>query len=328
MPKLDSTMSPSPAGTAETAPSTPSDMEQLFASGGNSLPLENPKLTLHGPPGSGKTFCALTIDDDMPEKLPRKDPSEPIVLRKTAHFGFDDGSLDGLIEHNIRPAFHFSINKWIGEGGYETARDPVTYEEKIVLKRTIIMAVEQVINLAYYAVYNRGITNLIFDTVSMLHTGLVARAMYLHSIGTWKTRQGKPNDYARWDYVQAAHRDFYGRIAALHATAIFCAHSAALTTPEDDVGKAKQQATHLPGQYDKLPSVGGKGLEIYTGNVTIEASVQAFEDPKTKALNRYLFAKPSDGFRAKNRLQFSFDEREPCNLRLLLAKARRTAGAA
>jgi hypothetical protein len=311
MPKIDPTEKPvntttnKPVALASLDDFRPSDDYALTAS----------RITLHAPPGTGKTVTACSIDPSFPDVLPAE---KTVDLDQIAYFGFDDNALEGVFDLNLNVPLSWSLSEWMWDGGYKEARNPNTGESTAKFNRDITQAMTHVVNLAYTAVREAGVTACVFDSMSWADKLMRAKFAEMEAAGRFKTPKGKIDPFAKWNAQLNAHTKFYRALSPLPCHLIFVCHSQA----DNEEDTAKKRASKIPGIYDITPAITGKAIEVYTGNVSMEAVPGISVDPKTKKETYTLMPKGGKQFRGKCRWKHALNDVEPANLTKLIAKVK------
>jgi hypothetical protein len=267
----------------------PIDVLKVFKTSEESM-LARKRIMLHGPPGSGKTFCALTASSKWPIDI-----EKGAVLDDLAFFSFDNGALDGLVEYPITLPNVLDLNAWMEETG-----------------KNILEALNLIVAVAREFTKIPGRV-LVVDTVSSMDKIIVQFA----EAKDFRSKNGEPDPFAMYRYIMGVHRKLYSELAKMNADIIFCCHSKGLSSEKDD---SRSRAGKLAGIYDIQPNITGQSLDIYTANVSMEAAILASIDPGTKKIKRWLYPNGGQGFRGKNRWQrYVMDKEEP-NLNKLFTK--------
>lgn len=208
--------------------------------------------SVYGPPGSGKTFCALTLSEHWPDKATIKGRTD-LSLQDVLHVAADDGALDGCVELGIDVP---SINLKELFGMPDPKRSGKKYDVMNGLRQLYK-------EIAAYKESNPACKILIVDTVTALDK----------LIGEYWERNpvigagGKPDGFAYWRNLGNSHVKFHTNITALGLSVVYLFHSKALGDAKDLTDKTKRKATQVAGGGSISVDIGGQvGKNVYLGN--------------------------------------------------------------
>jgi hypothetical protein len=288
-----------PKSKLDTPPTTSFSFGSGFIEDSITTAMDEFSMTIHGPPGHGKTFCALSASKYWPEVF-----TKPVALHDILHVGFDRNALAGAAELGIRvPAV--DTRKVLREGG---ARDMLDLLSKLG-------------NEIIPDAINHGVETVIVDTVSRMDRQLVE----YWTINCPTSKSGTPDTRAKWTMLAHTHSRFLSQLRTMPVNLIFCCHSKALIESDTKEGQdqaLRNRATATPGPDDIVPEITGQSLNLYTGDVSMEFVLMASPKALGKGFDRWLYPYGAKGFRAKNRWQQTLAEKEEPNLNKLFAKIR------
>lgn len=279
--------------------------------------LKNPRLIQFGPPECGKTVAAATNDPDFPQEIFQgKRPLKHVTLRNTLFVLFDKGGLDSLAEHNLSAMIL----------PYRKGDRVVAEDHSGVSGGEIVPAIEQIgVDLAE-AVSRLGVTTVVVDTFSTMDAVVSAYC---------QNKFSDEKDQRRvWGQVLGLHLRFLELLRPLPCTVIYNCHAKDVqevqgTGAGAQADREKQETSRRASGMSMggniiTPEITGRAFRIYLGACTLVLPILTV---KTKVggksvSTRNYYPQGFQGLQAKNRFQSLLDEKEPVNLRLLMAKLR------
>jgi hypothetical protein len=265
-------------------------------------------INLYGPPGSGKTWCALTLSKKWPKDIlaPRK---RIITLDDVLHLQWDRAADIGLGPHKVRPKYKLNCAAMVGEYGFPKALAHILKDTKEMVHA------------------NDKIRVVVHDTVT---------AMDKYSFAHYRRRTevsvktGKEDVRAVFGNHLQTHLEYQTEMSTMPAgvQAVFLFHEKVVD--EDSVNKmskaesAKLKAKKLGDHTVYIfPAGTGSGINYYTNDSSLELFITAKKllDKKGEPKGRYqreLHPISSEGRRTKNRFQHLLKESMEPNLRTML----------
>lgn len=203
-------------------------------------------MAIHGPPGVGKTFCAMTASRFWPKTLPAP---KKVMLEDTLHLAFDANAGAGLKTNRISVPT-INIKKIISE------------RKQSGKNNTILDALRIVADEMHNFVDKHGTQNVIADTISMLDKDL---NQY------WEehcplSKQGFRDTRQMWQALFTTHKRFHSDLKSLRANTIMLFHSKAFLEAETEEGKNQLRKALAAGLTEINLDVTGKATNLYTGD--------------------------------------------------------------
>ncbi len=242
-------------------------------------------VTIHGPPGHGKTTFAASAS----EHFESKDLKDMLFLQ------FDLGGLDGLKAKGYKVAFIDTRALMAEKGAVRGTFDALDI-------------------LAKHTEQNKDLRYIVVDTISEMDKLWHEAIDKIEDDGRALYRQMLNN-----------HIRFYNRVINISlktaAKAIFIAHSKAkvLDQTATEGQKKTQTADKLPGGNDIQVDVTGQGHGIYTRNGSLVIAMQC-RSIKGKPDVYVALPNGGGGFEGKNRFKGILNEEESPNLRAIFNK--------
>lgn len=277
--------------------------------------LDQLTINVHGVPGAGKTWAALSASDYWPAKIP---PAAPVTLEDTIHIAWDHGALSGAQAKRIRCAAEHNGNALIGSG---KAKDPI-HAMGLILG-----------DVGKHCVADEAIKVVIVDTITALDLAVNAHFFAPNNVPIARGT-GEVNTQAIYGRILDAHRAFAAALVRLppRVTVICLFHSQPLVDARDPAQKTAQSLVRLSEAVTVIPSVTGKARDLYLANASVEFACCPTDPPKGSKAEpeRRLWTIPhqsggTTGLRTKNRFQGILGDWEPANLNKILAKIRAAA---
>lgn len=258
------------------------------------LTLEKIKVLLYGPPGSGKTHAAATIDPACPVDT-IAETSTP--LSKTLWMLFDPGGLDGFLERNIVVDKVLDLSSLSG----------------VPLMRALNGAVETARKL----VADKEVEYIVIDTLTSMNNRIRAywEDQISEQVATRKVSEKKAGMETAMRTKQT-HMQFATSLDGIPASIIIICHAKA----EMDFGKTTthKASTDLPGFSGIKPDISGSAANHYVGESSlilptfcerVNGKDQYWFYPNGKGVDG------TGGFSAKNRFKHTLNKKIKADLR-------------
>lgn len=270
--------------------------------------LVNMVINMHGVPGGGKTFAALSASKFWPKTLQRQ--KKKLVLEDTLVVGWDPAATIGLLQYNMRVRYDINMVNVLNK------------HEGDVLNATSAMAdeVDRLVNA------DPGLSLLIHDTVTTFNTKM---GVYWLSDDHCpiSQRTGKQDTQAAYGKILRGNLEYADGMTNLPdgVTSIFLFHQEVIGESKNETQKLKQdQARMSQNSVNVIPSVIGKGLGPYTANASMELVCAKSPVPGKKGQFQYwIYPDEVRSQRTKNRFASILTEKQPAHLGKLLDKVRK-----
>ena len=238
-------------------------------------------ITIHGPPGHGKTRCAAMASKGWGTKEK--------VLDDQLWIMFDHHGLAGLVAEGYTIPYVIDVPLLIKEG--KNGR-PLNALQALAIVYTTMYAA-----IAAYP----GIRIVIGDTISALDDMLVK----YWDENCPETKGGKRNTMEMWTCLRNSHTQFFDVLTSVDKYIIFLAHPKTVDEEHANaIQLAKIQSVSTPGKANLIPQITGQSLGLYTKHTSLEMSLLAIPGAGlSKTSTRKLFSHANAGYRGKNRFQ-------------------------
>jgi len=277
--------------------------------------LDDLLVNIHGVPGSGKTWAALSASNYWP-KDPAKN-TKPVVLKDTIHIGWDRGGLVGVLPHKIRPAYCVDMPAVLA-----------------ACKGDIMKSCERVINDTSELVNKHPeIRLIVHDTCTRMDRYFVAFWMDPKNMPT--NRQDVTDTRAAYGKIRDTHHLYQSSMLQTRAgiTSVFLFHQKVLEEAaggKEDARRAaiaRQAITKLGDQLvNVVPDITGQSLNVYTADASLELVAVTTAVPNTPGQFAYwLYPVVHRGQRAKNRFRSVIADKQPADLGALISRVRKSA---
>ncbi len=285
---------------------------------------ENVSLGIHGPPGVGKTFCALTASKFWPDNLPAKTLTK---LSDVLHVAWDPEAVTGLREVNIEVPT-INIKKLLR---------PLTEEEEDARKRgakvrpyakTILDAMtivnKEQLYFAEHANKKYGSCYIIQDTASWLNVQL--EKYYITGEGAPRTKSGAIDTRQGWKSLAGAHSLFISYNMNTPANIIYLFHAQANLESDTDEGVAQKKRNDAAGLKAIVPQITGSSRHSYNASMSATFWMTRKPNIRGNGYSRTLHTQEMGDAQTKNRWAFSLAPEEEAHLGKLFAKIRAPYG--
>lgn len=244
-----------------------------------------------GPPAVGKTWAAGMLSKHWPKTLP---PKKKVDLKDALWLPFDRGATDGFLEYGI-------------------SVDQIDVQA-MLREMTITQTLEAIQDDLETASEDLNKRIWVVDTVSKLDKLIVTH---------WtdhqpRTKHGEVDGFGIYRSVLNTHRRFYDLMTQLPGQVIFLCHNKAVPDLQPDGAKRQKAAKGLPGHVDKDLDITGQALGMYYADSSVILTLIARKQGKN--WERHFHTQPHMGFPCKNRFQRSLSEKEPADLKKIVAK--------
>lgn len=299
---------PAPQKTSSKLDVVPVAKESIISDSGTS-DYNHEQVNIYGPPGVGKTFCALSWSRHWP-KEPGDGKTKPIAPKLTRlddvlHLDFDGNGGTGLREQNlIVPTL--SVPDLMRKGK----------------ARNIFQAIGSIIptevgNWCEKNLKAQGALAVCSDTITTLDSDL---GKYWDD-NCPTTKSGAKDTRMMWTCLANSHKKFHEMIRFMPAVSIFNFHAKANIETDSKEGQDQQKKNAAAGLSDISPAITGKAVNLYIGIGSTIFWMTARRGPSGR-LERKLHTIPIAGVLVKNRWQRSLEAEEEPNLRKLFDKIR------
>jgi hypothetical protein len=259
------------------------------------------RILEYGQAKVGKTRSAYTISSFWVDK-----PTKEVELSDCLSISADRNALVGLkAEGFIVP--EFDIRRLISSG-------------KV---RDIKEALKQAYRVADEYVTNRGVKNVIVDTISMLDFEIVKYMFAPENVP--RTRDDAVDSQAAYREVLNIHGNFWQDMDSLQCRVIFLCHATvnneAVKEKKKDIDEAKLTVSSLAGaDNDVKPEITGKAFNLYMRNVDLILPMKMFGDAGTSSCERKFLPYGGAGMTGGNRYHHVLKQEEEAHLGKLLKK--------
>ena len=266
-------------------------------------------MNIHGYPGSGKTWLALSLSKYWPKC--RADgfiiiPKKKVMLEDTIYIGHDKVGLAGALKANLFPKYC------------------VDFRSIMAKSQDLIEAIGHV-SEEYREIIDKdtNISVAIHDTISRFDDFVVDH----HFDPDFAVYSGygeseKIDRWGCWGEVARTHSWYLVKTSTVPegVACLYLFHQKVLTEP---TGSQKAKDTAMEKQLiikmgDRLvnivPAVSGKAIGAYTADCSIEMVVAK------KGKKRLLYLEVVDKMRTKNRFQHEITEPQPAHLGKLMER--------
>lgn len=235
--------------------------------------------SVHGPPGSGKSFAAASLDPKF--KLNNK---RWVKLDNTIWVPLDEGACSGLLEHKM-----------------EVAEVPV---QTIWQEHGVVDGCDVILDFLYDNV--KPSTNVVIDTLTSLDQEIMDH--YDSDEHCPRTTSGKRDSFALQRRVVALHNLFKRGLFGLNCNLVVLMHSKPLTDNSDTDKKTRAQAPqgeHSPFAPDFYYHAARNIYRRHCDVIQV-ANVRKIKVQGKPPKKQYVLlsdSMESDGFETKNRFQ-------------------------
>ncbi len=283
---------------------------------------QNVAVGLYGPPGVGKTICALTSSQFWPKVIPS--PTK-VVLADVLHVAWDPDAVTGLREMNIEVPT-INIKKLMRPLGPEE-KDAAQRGAKVrpfarnILDAMTLVNREQLL-FAEQANKKFGTCYIVQDTTSWLNSQL--EKWYIHGDGCPTTKTGARDTRKGWILLSGAHDLFIHYNLNTPATILYLYHATAMVENLDtEEGREQAKKNKAAGLTDIVPSITGRSKNTYNANMSATFWMTKRSSVRGGGFDRKLHTQDVGGALTKNRWALSLEPEEPADMAAIFAKIRK-----
>jgi hypothetical protein len=272
--------------------------------------IDDMTINLHGDPGSGKTFAALSASKFWPKDLKAQFKSQKkISLEDVLYVGWDRAGLGGLRQYGIDVPLRIDMKATAFK--YKDLLDAV---EAMTDEMTEIFVKKPEVKFNIHDTISRFddvLVDYVFDTMPTYRFDRQTGENIVDNRATYRT-------------IAACHRRYHHAITDVPAGVLtMCLFHQKVLEPVDGM-KSEQEKQLIVKMGNRLvrtvPQMTGQAINAYTADCSLELVCVKRGD------KRFLYPEVVEGQRAKNRFPEVLDGPQEAHMGKLLAKLKKVCG--